>query len=73
MSQPVNGSTENLPVGGATPVSGPGGRQLLSASAARPPAGGGKRPSRTPIIIIPAATTALISMYNVKEMLQDFK
>lgn len=32
-----------------------------------------KRISRTPIIIIPAATTSLISMYNVKDILQDLK
>lgn len=32
-----------------------------------------KRVSRTPIIIIPAATTSLISMYNAKEILQDLK
>ncbi|XP_041974171.1 parafibromin [Aricia agestis] len=35
--------------------------------------GGAKRPSRTPIIIIPAAATSLISMFNVKDMLQEFK
>ncbi|KAB0793360.1 hypothetical protein PPYR_12980 [Photinus pyralis] len=46
----------------------------LPVSAARPPPGGlSKRVSRTPIIIIPAATTSLISMYNVKEVLQDLK
>ncbi|KAI8429759.1 hypothetical protein MSG28_000306 [Choristoneura fumiferana] len=50
----------------------PGRRELLPASAARPPPGG-KRPSRTPIIIIPAAATSLITMYNVKDMLQDHK
>lgn len=32
-----------------------------------------KRTSRTPIIIIPAATTSLISMYNVKDILQDLR
>lgn len=32
-----------------------------------------KRPSRTPIIIIPAATTSLITMYNVKDILQELK
>ncbi|XP_077986293.1 parafibromin-like [Glandiceps talaboti] len=32
-----------------------------------------KRTSRTPIIIIPAATTALITMYNAKDLLQDLK
>ncbi|CAH1643533.1 unnamed protein product [Spodoptera littoralis] len=62
---PQNGS-----MGGSTP----GRRELLPVAAARPPAGaGGKRPSRTPIIIIPAATTSLISMYNVKDTLQDLK
>ncbi|XP_060810258.1 parafibromin [Amyelois transitella] len=62
MQRPISSST-------------PGGprRELLPAAAARAPAGGGKRPSRTPIIIIPAATTALISMFNVKDMLQDLK
>ncbi|KAG7304165.1 hypothetical protein JYU34_011100 [Plutella xylostella] len=58
--------------GAATPTPG-GRRELLPAAAARLPAGGGKRPSRTPIIIIPASTTALVSMFNVKDMLQDFK
>lgn len=33
----------------------------------------GKRPSKTPIIIIPAATNSLITMYNAKDILQDFK
>lgn len=32
-----------------------------------------KRTSRTPIIIIPAATTSLITMVNVKDILQDLK
>lgn len=32
-----------------------------------------KRASRTPIIIIPSATTSLITMYNAKEILQDLK
>ncbi|XP_028164362.1 parafibromin [Ostrinia furnacalis] len=50
----------------------PGRRELLPVTAARPPPGG-KRPSRTPIIIIPAAATSLISMYNVKDMLQELK
>lgn len=31
----------------------------------------GKRPSRTPIIIIPATNTSLITMYNAKDILQD--
>ncbi|CAN7978873.1 unnamed protein product, partial [Ixodes persulcatus] len=29
--------------------------------------------SRTPIIIIPAATTSLITMYNAKDILQDLR
>ncbi|XP_013777733.1 parafibromin-like [Limulus polyphemus] len=32
-----------------------------------------KRVSKTPIIIIPAATTSLITMYNVKDILQDLR
>ncbi|XP_054158083.1 parafibromin-like [Oppia nitens] len=32
-----------------------------------------KRTSRTPIIIIPATTTSLISMYNAKSILQELK
>ncbi|XP_074654028.1 parafibromin-like isoform X2 [Tubulanus polymorphus] len=32
-----------------------------------------KRGSRTPIIIIPAATTSLITMFNAKDILQDLK
>ncbi|XP_064457592.1 parafibromin-like [Ornithodoros turicata] len=32
-----------------------------------------KRVSRTPIIIIPAATTSLITMYNAKDILQDLR
>ncbi|XP_039765649.1 parafibromin [Pararge aegeria] len=51
----------------------PGRRDLLPVAAARAPTGGAKRPSRTPIIIIPAAGTSLITMYNVKDMLQDLK
>ncbi|KAH9360168.1 hypothetical protein HPB48_011451 [Haemaphysalis longicornis] len=32
-----------------------------------------RRVSRTPIIIIPAATTSLITMYNAKDILQDLR
>ncbi|KAI4809063.1 hypothetical protein KUCAC02_017978 [Chaenocephalus aceratus] len=32
-----------------------------------------KKGSRTPIVIIPAATTSLITMLNAKELLQDLK
>lgn len=46
----------------------------LPVSQARPPPGNmTKRISRTPIIIIPAGTSSLISMYNVKDILQDLK
>lgn len=46
----------------------------LPAEFARPAAGGlQKRVSRTPIIIIPAGTNSLISMYNVKDIIQDMK
>ncbi|CAK8675106.1 parafibromin-like [Clavelina lepadiformis] len=38
-------------------------------SSSKPP----KRVSRTPIIIIPAATTSLITLYNAKDILQDLK
>lgn len=41
-------------------------------SQARPPPNQ-KKGSRTPIIIIPAATTSLITMFNAKDMLQDLK
>lgn len=34
---------------------------------------GSKRPSRTPIIIIPATNTSLITMYNAKDVLQDLR
>nr|CAD7258374.1 unnamed protein product [Timema shepardi] len=42
-------------------------------SEARPSAQPNKRISRTPIIIIPAATTSLITMYNAKDVLQDLR
>ena len=34
---------------------------------------GGKRPSRTPIIIIPAAGKSMITMLNAKDILQDLR
>ncbi|XP_072761275.1 parafibromin [Anoplolepis gracilipes] len=54
-----------------TPTSG-----LLPTSAAKltpQQAAQNKRPSRTPIIIIPSANTSLITMYNTKDILQDLK
>ncbi|XP_052093562.1 parafibromin-like [Mytilus californianus] len=41
-------------------------------SQARPPPSQ-KKGSRTPIIIIPAALTSLITMFNAKDMLQEFR
>lgn len=64
--------SRQMPQNGPASMGTPGRRELLPVAAARVPAGG-KRPSRTPIIIIPAAATSLISMYNVKDMLQDLK
>jgi len=44
-----------------------------SRQVAEKPSKPAKRVSRTPIIIIPAATTSLITLYNAKDLLQDFK
>ncbi|KAJ0181118.1 hypothetical protein K1T71_003203 [Dendrolimus kikuchii] len=65
---PQNGAMGAMGMGMGTPR-----RELLPTAMARTPVGSGKRPSRTPIIIIPAAATSLISMFNVKDMLQDLK
>ncbi|ESN95419.1 hypothetical protein HELRODRAFT_102643 [Helobdella robusta] len=54
----MNNGTSN---GGARPI-----------SQARPPANQ-KKVSKTPIIIIPAATTSIMTMYNVKDLLQDLR
>ncbi|KAL4219028.1 accessory factor associated with RNA polymerase II [Mactra antiquata] len=53
------------PVQPAQPASRP-------VSQARPPPNQ-KKGSRTPIIIIPAATTSLITMFNAKDILQDHR
>uniref|UniRef100_A0A8C6NWA3 Parafibromin n=1 Tax=Nothobranchius furzeri TaxID=105023 RepID=A0A8C6NWA3_NOTFU len=45
---------------------------FFPVSQARPPPNQ-KKGSRTPIIIIPAATTSLITMLNAKDLLQDLK
>lgn len=39
----------------------------------RPSTGPSKRVSRTPIIIIPSANSALLTMFNAKDVLQDLK
>ncbi|GAB0095830.1 CDC73 [Sergentomyia squamirostris] len=49
-------------------------KELIPTAQARLlPQNASKRVSRTPIIIIPAATTSLITMYNCKEILQDLR
>uniref|UniRef100_A0A6B2EFK9 Parafibromin n=1 Tax=Phlebotomus kandelakii TaxID=1109342 RepID=A0A6B2EFK9_9DIPT len=49
-------------------------KELIPTAQARLlPQSASKRVSRTPIIIIPAATTSLITMYNAKEILQDLR
>lgn len=50
-------------------------KELLPTAQARqlPANGPQKRPSRTPIIIIPSANTSLITMLNVKDILQDLR
>ena len=75
----ATGAATNGTPAAATPSSKPmppPPRPLQPASAARAvgaPANtsGNRKTSRTPIIIIPAATTSIITMYNVKELLQD--
>ena len=60
--QTPSGNTPN--VGSGTPKTG-----------GQSPGGGasGKRPSRTPIIIIPSAPKSMITMHNAKDILQDLK
>lgn len=50
-------------------------KEITPTSNARmlPQSNSNKRPSRTPIIIIPATNTSLITMYNAKDILQDLK
>ncbi|XP_036673173.3 parafibromin [Drosophila suzukii] len=68
----------NLPgTPGAGMPGAPAGRpkELLPTAQARqlPANGPSKRPSRTPIIIIPSANTSLITMLNVKDILQELR
>uniref|UniRef100_U5EWV0 Parafibromin n=1 Tax=Corethrella appendiculata TaxID=1370023 RepID=U5EWV0_9DIPT len=49
----------------------PGRPNIPTAQARMLPQSQNKRVSRTPIIIIPAATTSLITMYNARDILQD--
>lgn len=46
---------------------------IPTAQARLLPANANKRQSRTPIIVIPATTTSLITMYNVRDILQELK
>lgn len=50
-------------------------KEITPTSHARilPQSNSNKRPSRTPIIIIPATNNSLITMYNAKDILQDLK
>ncbi|XP_075226203.1 cell division cycle 73 hyrax [Lycorma delicatula] len=48
-------------------------QQPIPTSQARVMMNPNKRTSRTPIIIIPAANTSLITMYNAKDILQDLR
>ena len=57
-----------------TPAPAPAPVAPRPVSQARPPPGGNqKKVSRTPIIIIPAAATSIITMLNSKDILQDLK
>lgn len=51
----------------------PSKEMLPSVQAKLLPQNHSKRPSRTPIIVIPAGSTSLITMYNVKDILQELK
>ena len=64
-----------LSAAGQKPKMAPGSNPNSPGVGAQSPAGGGggssgKRPSRTPIIIIPAAPKSMITMYNAKDILQ---
>ncbi|ALC47106.1 hyx [Drosophila busckii] len=65
----------NMPLGAATAGRVAATKELLPTAQARqlPPNGPQKRPSRTPIIIIPSANTSLITMLNVKDILQELR
>lgn len=60
-----------------TPAALPPGRpkELIPTAQARllPQNNQNKRPSKTPIIIIPSSPNSLITMYNAKDILQDLK
>lgn len=62
-----NPATANLPPGRP--------KELLPSMQSRmlPQSNANKRQSKTPIIVIPGATTSLITMYNARDILQDLK
>ncbi|XP_020811927.1 parafibromin [Drosophila serrata] len=63
-----------MPPGAAAAVPGRPKELIPTAQARQLPANGPtKRPSRTPIIIIPSANTSLITMLNVKDILQELR
>uniref|UniRef100_A0A182RUP8 Parafibromin n=1 Tax=Anopheles funestus TaxID=62324 RepID=A0A182RUP8_ANOFN len=68
-----NNSSSNNNLSGNMPPGRP--KELIPTAQARLLAqnAANKRTSRTPIIIIPAATTSLITMYNARDVLQDLK
>ncbi|XP_014487904.1 PREDICTED: parafibromin, partial [Dinoponera quadriceps] len=82
VTEGTNPASVRKPAASNNPSSGTGNAQnsssggLLPTSAAKltaQQAAQNKRPSRTPIIIIPSANTSLITMYNAKDILQDLK
>ena len=70
----LSGGPPNMMPPPGRPSAGGGGPVVSSGN---PGSGGGnqsgKRPSRTPIIIIPGATKSLITMINAKDILQDLR
>jgi hypothetical protein len=55
------------------PIAGGGGPVVSSGNPGSGANQSGKRPSRTPIIIIPGAAKSLITMINAKDILQDLR
>lgn len=66
----TEGTQPKKPTPQPNPMPAPQSQPRIGAMGAVPSS---KRPSRTPIIIIPAANTSLITMYNARDILQDLK
>ncbi|TRY63174.1 hypothetical protein TCAL_00483 [Tigriopus californicus] len=64
------GGPPTKPSGPTPAASGPNAKPGVGSAS---PGHSGKRPSRTPIIIIPAAPKSLITMFNAKDILQDLR